>query len=252
MIDLVLDIGNSRTKLALFAGGKLLRAGVAANGDAAAITAFVGTERIARIALGSVAREDAMLLEQLGSIAPVTIITGATASPLHNAYSSPTTLGVDRLANAVGAARMFPGRAVLAIDLGTCVTYDVVDANGAYCGGIISPGLRMRAQAMHAYSARLPEVDPAENTPLIGRDSDESLSSGAHHGLRAELKALIAEIGQQHADLAVVLTGGDAPRFERALENGIFAHPYLTLLGLHAILEHTTSAAAGAAAGGVP
>ena len=248
-MDLVIDIGNSRTKMALFLGSRMVRSDVSATGDVAAITAFIGDDRIARSAMGSVANEDPVLIDHLRSIAPLLIITGSTPTPLRLNYTLPATLGADRLANAVGAANFFPGRAVLAIDLGTCVTYDVVDASGVYHGGIISPGLRMRAKAMHAYSARLPEVDPPENTTLIGTSTEESLASGAHHGVRAELRTLIEEIGQQHADLAVVLTGGDAPRFARALENGIFAHPFLTLFGLHAILEHITSAGDTAIAG---
>ncbi len=237
MTDLVLDIGNSRTKAGLFKDARFERNGVFANGDETALAAFVADEKVARIAIGSVARKDVALMTALEHIAPVTVINGNSPSPLRSAYTTPATLGADRLANAVGAWKMFPDRAALAIDLGTCVTYDLVDAHGNYLGGLISPGLRMRARAMHTFSARLPEVDLSETTALIGQSTAECLASGAHHGLRAELRSLIAELGQQHPGLAVVLTGGDAPRFARALENGIFAHPFLTLLGLHALLD---------------
>lgn len=246
---LVLDVGNSRTKQGLFAGEQLMRTGVANNGDLQAVKTFIDNEHVERVAIGSVAKEDGAFMEALATIAPVTLITGTSPSPLTNAYQTQATLGVDRLANAVGAVRFFPGRPVLAIDMGTCVTYDLVDGTGAYLGGLISPGLRMRARAMNAYSARLPLVEPDEHVQVIGRSTQESLSSGSHHGLRAELKTLIAELGQQHPGLAVVLTGGDAPRFARALENGIFAHPFLTLLGLHALLLFDRPPAGVAAAG---
>jgi type III pantothenate kinase len=176
---------------------------------------------------------------------------------LRTAYRTPVTLGVDRLANALGAVSLFPGRAVIAVDLGTCITYDVVDAEGCYAGGLITPGMRMRAKAMNAYSARLPLVRPTGEPPLIGTDTEGSLLAGVHHGVRAELQGLIADLGQGSHRCAVVLTGGDAPRFTKALKSGIFADPLLTLRGLHALLIHHRSMAhpappgvGGAAIGG--
>ncbi len=237
-LHLVLDIGNSRTKCGLFAARRLVRTGVFSNGDHATMLRFLGGDRVERIVLASTARPDEAQLQLLDSIAPLSQVTGGTSTPLRNDYGTPDSLGADRLANAVAAAAMFPGRPALAIDLGTCITYDLVDAHGTYLGGLISPGYRMRAQAMHRLTAHLPEVDPPEQPALIGRSTLECLASGTHHGTHAELKALIEECRQQYPGLAVVLTGGDAPRFARALENGIFAHPYLTLLGLLEILLH--------------
>lgn len=235
---LVLDIGNSRTKAGLFHDGHLLRTAAFPNGDAAAVRRFLSGTKVARIACGSVAAENADQMGSLEAVAPVTELRGDSPGPIANSYRTPATLGVDRWANAVAAASLFPGRAALAVDLGTCITYDLVTKGHGLVGGIISPGLRMRARAMHAFSARLPEVEAPEIVPFIGGDTAECIASGTHHGIRAELRQVIDELAQQHPDLAVVLTGGDAPRFARALENGIFAHPYLTLLGLHALLVH--------------
>jgi type III pantothenate kinase len=235
---LVIDIGNTRTKCALFKHRRLLRSGAWNNTDRQALTSFLAGEAVEHVVMASTAMVDEAGQAALAAVAPLTIVTGTTPSPLNNTYGTPESLGADRIANAVGAAALFPDRPVLAIDLGTCLTYDLVDVGGNYLGGLISPGFRMRAKAMHLFTARLPEVDPPTDTPLIGRSTLECLASGTHHGTRAELQATIAECRQQYPDLAVVLTGGDAVRFARALENGIFAHPYLTLLGLHEILLH--------------
>lgn len=235
---LVLDIGNSRTKAGLFSRGRLLRTAFLPNGEASAVKDLLSGEVVSRICCGSVAAANTDYMRALETIAPVTLLRGDSPGPITNSYDSPTTLGVDRWANAVAAASLFPGRAVLAVDLGTCITYDLITRARGFVGGIISPGLRMRARAMHAFSARLPEVEAPEDAPLIGASTTECLASGVHHGIRAEMRQVIAELEQQHPDMAVVLTGGDAPRFARALENGIFAHPYLTLLGLHALLVH--------------
>jgi type III pantothenate kinase len=232
---LVLDIGNSRAKLGLFSQGRLARHTAIASDDLSGIRDLLGEGTVERVVIGSVAQEDTHLMNELGSIGTVHVITGESPSHLRNLYTTPETLGADRWANAVGASLIFPGRAVLAISLGTCVTYDLVDTHGAYRGGIISPGFRMRARSMGEFTARLPVVDPAEDPPRLGLSTADCLSAGVHHGLRAEMLTTIAGIRQQHQGLAVVLTGGDAPRFARGLENGIFAHPFLTLFGLYAL-----------------
>jgi type III pantothenate kinase len=245
---LVLDIGNSRTKLGLFMEGRLARHGAVKNGDVRAVRDLVGREGVDHIVVGSVAGEDDALMSALKGMAEVVVVTGDAPSPIRTNYVTPATLGADRLANAVAASIIFPQRPILAIALGTCVTYDLV-VNGTYEGGIISPGLQLRARAMHEFTAQLPQVDPPDDPALVGRTTAECMGSGAHHGLRGELVALIREFRQQHPGLAVVLTGGDAPRFVRALENGIFAHPFLTLLGLNELLLHHLSHSGAPAAG---
>lgn len=237
-LDLVLDVGNTRTKLAIFHGERPLERRTIATGDLAALATVLGSIQPARIAVGSVAATDERLIEHLGSLAPTLVITGSTPTPLRSAYTTLNTLGVDRLANAVGAAAMFRDRGVLAVDMGTCITYDLVDADGTYLGGAIAPGLRMRAKAMHAYSARLPEVEVAAATAPWGTSTEQALQAGIHHGILGELQGFIRNATHHSANCAVVLTGGDAVPFARACKSGIFAHPFLTLEGLRRILLH--------------
>jgi type III pantothenate kinase len=235
---LVLDVGNTRTKLGLFHQGRLWRNGAIASGDTGGLAAFLAGARPGHIVLGSVAATDAAWEDHLRTLAPLTIVTGASPAPVRSAYRTPLTLGVDRLANATGAWRMFPGRPALAIDLGTCITYDLVDPTGAYRGGAIAPGLRMRLKAMNAYSARLPVMEPVTAPEPWGQDTASSLTSGAQWGVLFELQGFIGRARHEFPDLAVVLTGGDAVWFSRALKSGIFAHPSLTLEGLYAIRDH--------------
>lgn len=235
--ELVIDVGNTRMKLGLFDAGRLTAHATVAYGDLAAVERFLAERPLGRAAIGSVAVPDGRFLEALRQKAPLMEIAGDAPSPVRSRYTTPKTLGVDRLANIVGATSLFPKRAVLAIDLGTCVTYDLVDELAVHQGGIISPGMRMRSRAMHAYSARLPEVVPDGQPPIPGTDTASSLAAGVHHGLLMEVQGHIAFFRQQHTGLAVVLTGGDAVRYVRALKSGIFAHPTLTLIGLHALLH---------------
>ena len=236
--DLVLDVGNTRIKLALFHGERVLRAGTMANGDRTALQQFIAEDRPGYAVIGSVAHTDEGFIEHLRTISPVLVVTGATPTPIRLRYETPLTLGVDRIANALGAVRRFPGRPVLAIDLGTCITYDLVLADGVYAGGAITPGLRMRARAMHEYSARLPIVEPSAEPDPLGMSTQGSLEAGLHHGIIGEVEGFIKRYTHGSVDTAVVLTGGDALRFTRGLKNGIFALPFLTLEGLHAILDH--------------
>ena len=240
-MDLVLDVGNTRTKIGLFRAGRLLRWGTLANGDMAALRAMVAGQRIAHVITGSTAAPDPVFTEGLGTLAPVFTLTGSSPSPLRNAYATPHSLGADRVANAVGAMRRFPGRAVLVLDLGTCITYDLCLPDGTYAGGGISPGMRMRARAMNTYSARLPLVEPAEIPTLVGTSTTSALSAGIHFGILGELEGYLRRFRGEYPGLAAVVTGGDAVRFVRGLESGIFALPQLTLEGYHALFEHDRS-----------
>lgn len=202
------------------------------------------------IAIGSTARIDDTFMESLDSIGPVLELNGGSPSPVVNEYATRTTLGADRLANVTGVARRFPGRSAMVIDAGTCVTYDVLENDMRYAGGAISPGMRMRAKAMHAYSARLPEVHPGHQVPALGTSTESSLASGIHHGLVGEMREFIRAFGTERPEMVVVLTGGDGLRFASALENGIFALPFLTLEGYNALLNHHRTLHGGTLAAG--
>lgn len=239
VVDLVLDVGNSRTKVALFDRQGPVRWSAVANNDISAVKEFVGTQALRGVVVGSVAANNPVYLAALEALAPLLVVSGNTPTPIESAYSTPLTLGADRLANVVGAACWFPGRAALVIDLGTCITYDLLSDRGKYLGGSISPGLAMRAKALHAFSARLPLVeDPGAMPARTGTSTQDSIGSGLFHGIADELAGAVAAHGYQNPAMVVVLTGGDAPRFMGTLKNGIFAHPFLTLQGLHAILAH--------------
>ena len=237
-VDLALDVGNSRTKAALFHNGRIVRSGTVRNGDPSGVDAFIAGTPCQAIVIGSVAQEDTDFLEALRQRAPILVISGDSPAPVATRYDDPATLGADRLANAVCATLHFPGRPVLVIDAGTCITYDLVDASGEHIGGAISPGMRMRAEAMHAYSARLPLVDAGEAAISIGASTRSSLLAGIRNGILGEMRTTMESYGHEHPGMAVILTGGDGLRWAKALKNGIFALPYATLEGLYAILLH--------------
>jgi type III pantothenate kinase len=161
--------------------------------------------------------------------------------PIQIRYATPETLGVDRIAAACGAIALFPGKNCLAIDAGTCITYDFIDHAGNYWGGGISPGIEMRLKAMHTFTTRLPLVKVNQQASLIGNSTESCLQSGALFGVLGEIEGIIQKYDQNYQELKVIICGGDISLFENQLKPTIFAAPDLVLMGLNRILLQNAS-----------
>lgn len=160
--------------------------------------------------------------------------------PIINHYKTPHTLGTDRIVGIIGARASCPNKAVLVIDIGTAITYDVMNAEGAYLGGAISPGLQMRFSSLHTHTASLPLVGREGENPVIGNTTHTSIRSGVVHGLLAEVEAMTNRFSEELGERPVVfLTGGDGVRFENQLKSINFVDPELVLKGIHYILQHS-------------
>ena len=167
--------------------------------------------------------------------------TPVTPVPIGNAYLTPATLGRDRLAAAVGAATLYPGRNALIVDFGTAVTLDFVSADGVFRGGCISPGMAMRFRALHEYTAALPLCDATDSAELLGRTTDEAVRLGVMNSLAFEIEGYIARMQGEIEDLCVIFTGGDTNFFAKRIKNTIFANCNLVFWGLNRILEYNAS-----------
>jgi len=165
-------------------------------------------------------------------------LTALTPVPLLNSYLSPETLGMDRLAAAIGAWSMQPGHDLLVVDAGTAITYDFVSAGGVYVGGNITPGIFLRFKSLHEHTGALPLVDSEGDTPLFGKDTETAIRSGVINGVRKELDAYIAELNLLYPSLLVFLTGGDAEFFDIKAKSSTFAVPDLVLRGLARIYRY--------------
>lgn len=165
-------------------------------------------------------------------------LSDSTHLPVMNAYHSPGTLGMDRLAAVAGAYAGFSEKNNLVVALGTCVTYNFVTKNGTFRGGAISPGLQMRLHAMHTFTDGLPEVSREGDTLLLGYDTATCMRSGAVFGLAAEIDGMVQAFEKEYGEFNAVLTGGDAPVLARHIKSRIFADPQIILKGLYQILKH--------------
>lgn len=153
--------------------------------------------------------------------------------PLEIDYTTPDTLGPDRIAAAVGAWSLFPGENSLVVDMGTAVTYDVVTADGHYAGGNIAPGVGMRLRALRSFTARLPEVNGYGETPDFGHDTMTAMRAGAVRGVAGEIKYYL---GLLPPATRVVLTGGWSKRVGEMLDFPFTTDPCLVTKGLLSIL----------------
>lgn len=165
------------------------------------------------------------------------IIDHKSKVPFKNKYQSPTTLGIDRICNAAAISIMAKGKKSVSIDIGTCVKFDFVDANGHYHGGSISPGIHLRYKALNDYTANLPLLDSFDQTDLIGTTTNGSIQSGVINGIKAEITEIIHRYEIEQGDLTFFVTGGDARYFDFEGKNNIFADENLTLKGLYYIYQ---------------
>lgn len=242
MAQLVIDIGNSRTKIAVFDDHKLVRKEITDHPGPDSLNVFFNEHDIQQSIISSVNEDIGALENELAGRTEYIRFSAQLKNGIDNRYRSRETLGLDRLAGVIGVKALFPGRNCLVIDAGTCITYDAVDRSGVYRGGSIAPGLNMRLKAMHTFTGRLPLVELADFEELEGYNTATSMLSGVMNGAVFELKGFIESYNLQYSDLQVILCGGDANFFDTRLKSSIFAHalktePDLVLIGLNEVIH---------------
>lgn len=237
-MNLVVDIGNSYTKLAICSPNEVLSVQRVEVLSRELIESVINDFSVERSIVSAVGRLDEDIFNTLSKKIPVLYFSSTTPIPIKNCYATPSTLGADRLAAAVGANSLYPNANALSIDLGTAITYDFVNEKGEYLGGAISPGITTRLRALHHFTQKLPEVEFKNSYSLIGNNTHESILSGVMNGVVNEVDGYISLIRNDYGDIMVLLTGGDAFFFEKKLKNSIFVHPNLVILGLNRILNY--------------
>ena len=234
-----MDIGNTLVKLAVFDGGRIVAQHCVERLHASMLDDLLGGRRAAKAIVASTRGETDDVAETVRSRADYLLeFTSQTAVPIASAYRTPETLGRDRLAAAVGATVLYPGRNVLIVDFGTAVTIDLVTADNTFRGGCISPGMKTRFRALHDYTAKLPLCAPTDGESLQGLTTEEAVRLGVMNSLTFEIEGYISRMREKIDDLCVIFTGGDAKYFAKRIKNTIFANCNLVFCGLERILEY--------------
>jgi type III pantothenate kinase len=233
---LLIDNSNTRTKFAISDGGDefadLFWIPTAELDPETLVNSLSPLEFDAAL-VGSVVPTTARLLESvLKARVPVHFLSHRSPLGLAVDYPEPGQIGADRLANAVGVHARHGAPAVV-IDFGTAVTFDVVSAAPAYCGGAIAPGLGAMSGYLGSRTALLPHIELEEPARAIGRSTREAMLVGAVVGYRGLVREILAAItAELGAPAKIVATGGDASLIARGLREIDAVDPDLTLHGL--------------------
>ena len=237
-MNLIIDIGNTRTKLAVFEANKLVEKQIVSSEKILKKIKKIFSEYpISTSILSSVQKKDEKWLSFLKENSNFVMLNSQTKIPFTNLYQSPNTLGVDRIALVAAAVKLYPNKNVLVIDAGTCITYDFVNQKKEYYGGIISPGIKMRYKALHHFTGKLPLLEPTLYKGE-GNTTKTAIHNGVLKGVYYEIEGIINEYQQKNDDLTIVLTGGDKKILSNLLKSIIFANPNFLLLGLNHILNY--------------
>lgn len=238
-MNIVIDSGNTFFKIGFFEEDQLV--GSEKGLSLAEVVEIVAKSRPAHIIFSSVSITVEDFKKALGLDIPVLNLNETTPLPIEKDYHTPETLGADRVASAVGANDMYPGENVMVIDMGTCITYDLINAGAVFQGGIISPGVEMRFKAIHTFTKRLPLLSAEKDPVFIGKSTHQAIESGVMNGILAEMEGIIERYRHIYGTMRVLLCGGDVSYFESSLKPPIFVVPELVLIGLNRILTYNVS-----------
>ena len=240
-MNLVIDIGNSFIKAGLFNENKLTEVhSFEKNKYQDATDEMIDRYNVNQVIVSPTGKEDENWHDRLEKKVLVLNFNQKTKIPFQNYYKTPQTLGLDRIALISAAAKFHENQDVLVIDAGTCVTYDFINSKKQYYGGMISPGWKMRFEAMHEKTDKLPLVQSPENLTIPGVSTTSAMYTGVVKGLLFEIDGFIDIYKTTYPDLIIILTGGDSHRLSTQLKNDIFANSNFLMYGLNAILEYNS------------
>jgi len=237
---LAIDVGNTQIKSAVFEQNTLLQKEIISVSDwknsvKNSLKIFPEIKNIVVASVGKLQKHDFL---DLSNVVNVHFISKESRFPFQNQYSTPDTLGIDRMVLAAGAVLQFPNVSRLVIDAGTCITYDFIDANNNYLGGAISPGIRLRYESLHNYTAKLPLLTIEKPEKLIGDSTQQAIHSGVVNGVAMEIDGFINSNLDENDNFIIILTGGDSVFLAERLKNTIFANPNFLLESLNQTFQY--------------
>jgi type III pantothenate kinase len=238
-MNLIVDVGNTSIKLAVFEDRKLIGRIDCDHQNFLKCLDEISKnfKKIEHTMVSSVGNFEEKYLSVLKKRYCLHVLSDRTKLPFKNCYETPNTLGADRIALISASSFMYKNKNVLVIDAGTCVTYDIKNSKNEYLGGAISPGLYMRYKALNVFTEGLPLLDRNERIMDVGNTTDASIHLGVVTGLINEIDGFIDYYSKKYDDLTVILTGGDSNFLLDRLKNDIFANSNFLLEGLNYILE---------------
>lgn len=235
--NIVVDIGNTLIKSGLFVNDVLSEQKRWSSFEE--LHSYVNDQKTDQMGFISVKNSEKEISEYFSHYNPI-IFTTMSKMPISIDYETIGTLGIDRLMGAVAANFLFPQTNALVIDMGSCITYDLIDSSGTYRGGVISPGVKMRLKAMSHFTSRLPDLSNENyswDAPYVGKSTKSCMQLGVYQAIIHELDGFIHDYNKDFPGLTVIMTGGDSSDFESKVKQPIFADANLILKGLNQLLD---------------
>ena len=236
-MNLVLDVGNSLLKIALFEKSELIQKFKFSDNYKRNIEDIISKYKVTHSIISNVGRIDDSIINILKESTNLLLVSNQLKIPFKNLYKSKNTLGQDRLALVSAAAFNFPNENVLIVDVGSCITYDFKNNNNEYLGGGISPGISMRFKSLNTFTSNLPLIDFDSIYQLIGNNTKNSITSGVVNGTISEINGIIQRYREEFKNIRIILTGGDSNFLLKRIKNTIFADRNFLLIGLNKLLE---------------
>ena len=235
-MNLILDIGNTNTKLAIFDNNKMINNQIVKSLSFDYLKKTILCYPTIRNLCFSNTSSPIDYIQDLCVKFNIKCFRASCEEklPILIEYKTPHTLGSDRIALAIGASIKYPGNS-LVIDLGTCITYDIILDN-IYLGGQISPGLTMRLSALNHYTENLPKIHFKKPQNDIGQNTQDSILLGVYEGIVSEINGIIDKYKSRYSTINIILTGGDKEIFKEKLQNINFIDSYLLMHGLNYII----------------
>ncbi|MDO4728280.1 MAG: type III pantothenate kinase [Bacteroidota bacterium] len=237
---LAVDIGNTRVKLAVFQDITLVEKFhcTQENFLKKISEILISYPKIDTLVSASVTNLELNQLFSLNNQIKIYPITRNLKFPFVNLYQTPDTLGIDRMIVSAGASLMYPDKNKLIIDAGSAITYDFVDKDNNYHGGMISLGINMRYRALNHFTAKLPLLELSDEQFWIGQNTNEAIHSGVVNGILMEIDGIINSFCMENDNFIIILTGGDSIFLASRLKNTIFANPNFLLESLNYLYQY--------------
>lgn len=235
---LLFDLGNTASKVTIQEQGKITQKIILErNNELHDIEKLLEHYKPTHSILCSVIHHSKEIEELLKQKTKFISLSHYLKLPFLNAYTTPETLGQDRVALLAALSVHYPMQNSIVISVGTCITYSFLASNNAFRGGAISPGIQMRLDALHQYTQQLPHIKKEGDIVLVGYDTETSIRSGVINGIAAEIEGMIEKYTRQYGKINAVLTGGDVSYFETRMKKEIFVDSNFLFKGLYAIFQ---------------
>lgn len=236
-MNLIIDEGNTFVKIFLYKNNTQQKFNRTKNFCVDFLTNFIARNEISNIIISSVKNFDSEIMNFLNSLCKnIFFLNSNTHLPITNLYKTKDTLGYDRIASSVGANYLFPNTNILIVDIGTAITYDIINKNNEYIGGDISLGLNIRFNALNTFTEKLPRCEPTFKKEIIANNTNNAIINGVQNGILFEIEGYINELSKEFNELKIIFTGGDCNFFVKYIKKPIFAEANLIAVGLNQIL----------------